>query len=56
MVGVLLLIAAAVLVVPHQAEHADVIDPLPGNLEDLLIGFPTAGLVGAGGFLALIWR
>lgn len=55
-VGVALLLAAAVLVVTHQMEHAGVIDPLPGTLEDLFIGFPTAALVGIGGFIALIWR
>ena len=55
-VGVFLVLLAAALVVTHQAEHAGVIALMPRNLEDLLIGFPMAGIVGIAGFIALIWR
>ena len=55
-VGTLLLAVALVLVVTHQMEHADVLDPLPGNLEDLLLGFPMAGVFGMAAFVAFIWK
>lgn len=55
-VGTLLLLVAVVLVPTHLAEHAGTLDPLPGNLEDLLLGFPMAGVLGISGFVALIWR
>ena len=55
-VGVILLVVAAALVPTHLAEHAGVLDPLPGKLEDLLLGFPMAGILGISGFIALIWR
>lgn len=50
------MLVAVGLVPTHLAEHAGRLDPLPGNLEDLLLGFPAAGLLGIGGFIALIWR
>ena len=55
-VGVVLLIVAAALVPTHLAEHAGVIDPLPGKLEDLFLGFPMAGLLGVAALIAFIWR
>ena len=55
-VGALLLSVAVVLVVTHQMEHADVLDVLPGNLEDLFLGFPMAGAFGLAAFIAFIWR
>jgi len=55
-IGILLLVLAAVLVPTHLAEHAGAFDPLPGNLEDLLLGFPMAGVLGISGFVAVIWR
>ena len=55
-IGILLLVIAAALVPTHLAEHAHVIDPLPGNLEDLFLGFPMAGLLGIAALIAFIWR
>ena len=55
-IGILLLVIAAVLVPTHLAEHAGVWNPLPGKLEDLFLGFPMAGVLGISGFVALIWR
>ena len=55
-IGILLLVVAAALVPTHLAEHAAHFDPLPGKLEDLLLGFPMAGVLGISGFTALIWR
>ena len=56
LIGILLLVIAAALVPTHLAEHADVFDPLPGNLEDLLLGFPMAGVLGIAALVAFIWR
>ena len=55
-VGVVLLVLAAALVPTHLAEHAGAIRLMPQSWEDLLIGFPTAGLLFIAGFIALIWR
>ena len=55
-VGVVLLVLAAALVPTHLAEHAGVLDPLPGNMEDVFLGFPMASLLVVAGFVALIWR
>lgn len=55
-IGLILLTLAAALVPTHLAEHAGVIRLMPRNWEDLLIGFPTAALLGLAGFIALIWR
>lgn len=52
--GVALLVIAAALVPTHLAEHSGALDPLPGNLEDLFLGFPVAGLLAISGFIALI--
>lgn len=54
--GIGLLIIAVALVGTHSADHAGALDLLPGDLEDLLIGFPTAGVAGIAGFIAIIWR
>jgi hypothetical protein len=55
-IGVVLLVVAAALVPTHLAEHAGVLDPLPGNREDIFLGFPMAGALFLAGFVALIWR
>ncbi|MEV4202569.1 hypothetical protein [Micromonospora globbae] len=54
--GAILLLVAVGLVPTNLAEHGGRLDPLPGNFEDLLLGFPMAGVLGIGGFIALIWR
>ena len=56
LIGVVLLIVAAALVPTHLVEHAGVIDPLPGKLEDLFLGFPIAGVLGIAALIAFIWR
>lgn len=56
LIGIVLLVVAAALVPTHLAEHAGALDPLPGNLEDIFLGFPMAGVLGIAGFIALIWR
>lgn len=55
-IGVILIVLAAVLVVTHQAEHAGAISVMPRRYEDLLIGFPVAAVLFLGGFFAFIWR
>lgn len=55
-IGVVLLLLAATLIPTHLAEHAGAIRLMPQNLEDVLIGFPTAAVLGIAGFVALIWR
>ena len=50
------MIVAAALVPTHLVEHAGVIDPLPGKLEDLFLGFPIAGVLGIAALIAFIWR
>lgn len=54
--GIVLLVVAVALVPTHLAEHSGSLDPLPGNLEDVFLGFPMAGLLGISAFIALIWR
>jgi hypothetical protein len=55
-IGIVLLVIAAALIPTHLAEHANVFDPLPGNLEDLLLGFPMAAVLGIAAFISFIWR
>lgn len=55
-VGWALVALAATMTVTHLAEHAGAIQIMARNLEDLLIGFPMAAIVGMAGFVALIWR
>ena len=55
-VGILLIVLAAALVPTHLAEHAGAIRLMPPAWEDLLIGFPTAGILIIAGFIALLWR
>ena len=54
--GAILLLVAIALVPTHLAEHAGTLDVLPGNLEDLLLGFPMAAVLGIAAFIAFIWK
>lgn len=54
--GVILLLIAVALVPTHLAEHDGTLDVLPGNLEDLFLGFPMAGALGIAAFIAFIWQ
>ena len=55
-VGCALLVLAAAVGGTHFAEHADYLQIMNPHLQDLFLGYPTAGILGMVGFGALIWR
>jgi hypothetical protein len=55
-VGAGLILLAAVVGGMHFAEHADYLQLMNPHLQDLLLGYPTTGVLGMAGFVALIWR
>ena len=55
-VGAGLLTLAVAMTATHLLEHADMLRLMPQRWEDLLIGFPTAAMLGIAGFVAFIWK